>query len=96
MMTPWLTRSYSSYNVSDRMCASVPLCLSVPPLLDLYHVYLRSLVDQVGACDLDDLVRDVVLLDSTAPERSSPARTLHPFTPLITPPLTEPFPPPKL
>eukprot|EP00965_Chrysotila_dentata_P158773 5244274-Pleurochrysis_carterae.AAC.2 len=49
------------------------------------HNYLRSWVDQVGACDLDNLICDDALLDSPAPERASPALALHPFTPLILP-----------
>eukprot|EP00965_Chrysotila_dentata_P250927 6209729-Pleurochrysis_carterae.AAC.1 len=52
------------------------------------HEYLRSWVDRVGACNLSDLVCDDALLDSPPTERSSPALTLHPFTPLIAPPLT--------
>eukprot|EP00965_Chrysotila_dentata_P017314 574786-Pleurochrysis_carterae.AAC.1 len=51
-------------------------------------------VDRVGASDLADLIRYDALLDLPVPERSS--CTLHPFTPLITPPSTEPFPPPRL
>eukprot|EP00965_Chrysotila_dentata_P241915 6204567-Pleurochrysis_carterae.AAC.2 len=69
--------------------------LSVPSS-DPDHDYLRYWVDQVGACDLDDLICDDALLDLPAPERASPALALHPFTPLIVPPSTEPFPPPRL
>eukprot|EP00965_Chrysotila_dentata_P131261 4339187-Pleurochrysis_carterae.AAC.1 len=50
----------------------------------------------LGACDLDYLIRDDALLDSPAPERALPALALHPFTPLIVPPSTAPFPPPRL
>eukprot|EP00965_Chrysotila_dentata_P218398 6190559-Pleurochrysis_carterae.AAC.2 len=51
--------------------------LSVPPS-DSNHDYLRFWVYRVGACDLDDLVRDDALFDLPVPERSSPALALHP------------------
>eukprot|EP00965_Chrysotila_dentata_P037423 1244893-Pleurochrysis_carterae.AAC.1 len=47
------------------------LALTVPPS-DPDHVYLRSWINRVGACDLADLVRDDALLDTPLPERSSP------------------------
>eukprot|EP00965_Chrysotila_dentata_P254786 6211990-Pleurochrysis_carterae.AAC.6 len=79
----------------ERANARLRAALSVPTS-DPDHDYLSSWVDRVGACDIDDLIRDDALLVSAAPERASPALSLHPFTPLIQPPRTEPFPPPRL
>eukprot|EP00965_Chrysotila_dentata_P263263 6214798-Pleurochrysis_carterae.AAC.2 len=66
----------------ERASARLRAALAVPTL-DPDHDYLRSWVNRVGACDLDDLNCDEAHLDSPAPERASPALALHPFTPLI-------------
>eukprot|EP00965_Chrysotila_dentata_P030555 1017302-Pleurochrysis_carterae.AAC.1 len=79
----------------ERANARLRAALTVPAS-DPDHDYLDSWVDRVGACDLDNLVRDDALLDSAAPGRASPALALHPFTPLPLPPRTEPFPQPRL
>eukprot|EP00965_Chrysotila_dentata_P057917 1920033-Pleurochrysis_carterae.AAC.1 len=51
----------------ERANARLRSALSVPAS-DPNHHYLRPWVDRVGACALDDLVRDDALLDSAAPE----------------------------
>eukprot|EP00965_Chrysotila_dentata_P085117 2808501-Pleurochrysis_carterae.AAC.3 len=80
----------------ERANARLRSALSAPPS-DSDHAYLRSWVDRVGACDLDDLICDDILLDSPVPECSSPAlEAFHPFTPSIEPPSTEPIPLPRL
>eukprot|EP00965_Chrysotila_dentata_P157950 5218566-Pleurochrysis_carterae.AAC.1 len=79
----------------ERANARLRAALSVPAS-DPDHDYLRSWADRVGACDLGDLVHDDALLDSAAPERASPALSLHPFTLLSLPPRMEPVSPPRL
>eukprot|EP00965_Chrysotila_dentata_P122960 4064259-Pleurochrysis_carterae.AAC.1 len=64
----------------ERTNARLRAALSVP-VSDPDYGYLRSWVDRVGACNLDDLVRNNALLGLAAPERASSALALHPFNP---------------
>eukprot|EP00965_Chrysotila_dentata_P010059 327808-Pleurochrysis_carterae.AAC.2 len=73
----------------ERASARLRSALSVPPS-NPDHAYLCSWVDRVEACDLGDLIRDDILLDTPVPERSSPALAFQPCTPSIEPPSTEP------
>eukprot|EP00965_Chrysotila_dentata_P245463 6206575-Pleurochrysis_carterae.AAC.3 len=80
----------------DRANARSLRCPLSVPKSDPDHDCLPSWIDRVGACNIDNLVREDSLLDSPASELSTPELAMRPFIPLIKPPLTNPFAPSQL